>query len=177
MKKRRKVNMTRVHFVKSARKDNPVAKKGESYYWWQFYRQKGKNYSKERPKNSQLTQSPFWSEMYDILDEIGEFNPSCHSDVTSFIDNISERIDNLRDEAQSSLDSLPEQFYDSHMLNDRIAEIESMYDEMQCIDTSSLEEAETAKDADPDNEEKEIAFEDALGAVIGDVQDVSYGGE
>lgn len=30
--------MARLHFVKSARKDNPSAevKKGESYYWWKF---------------------------------------------------------------------------------------------------------------------------------------------
>ena len=37
--------MPRVHHVKSARKDNPVAKKGESYYWWKF-RYGGKRYSK-----------------------------------------------------------------------------------------------------------------------------------
>lgn len=28
--------MPHVTFVKKARKDNPVAKKGESYYWWAF---------------------------------------------------------------------------------------------------------------------------------------------
>jgi len=28
--------MARAHFVKKARKDNPVALKGESYWWWEL---------------------------------------------------------------------------------------------------------------------------------------------
>ena len=39
----------RVHYVKSARKDNPVAKKGEPYYWWQSYCSP-KQFSKTPPR-------------------------------------------------------------------------------------------------------------------------------
>jgi len=52
------VMMARANFVKKARKDNSVVKKGESYYWWKFA-YGSKQYSKEAPSRSQLTQSGF----------------------------------------------------------------------------------------------------------------------
>jgi hypothetical protein len=50
--------MPRVNFVKKARKAIPSSgiKVGDSYYWWKF-RYGGKFVSKERPRQSQLTQS------------------------------------------------------------------------------------------------------------------------
>lgn len=50
--------MARVHFVKSARKAQPKngIEKGDSYYWWQFYKSP-KQFSKTRPKPSQLIAS------------------------------------------------------------------------------------------------------------------------
>ena len=45
--------MAKVHFVKKARKDNMVCKKGESYHWWQPYG-RSVQYSKNYPKGSQL---------------------------------------------------------------------------------------------------------------------------
>jgi len=51
--------MPRVHFVKHARKDNDLVKKGESYYWWKF-RFTGKCMSKTPPRKSQLTESEYW---------------------------------------------------------------------------------------------------------------------
>jgi hypothetical protein len=169
--------MTKVHYVKKARKDNPAVKAGEPYWWWQFYKQKTKHYSATKPKNSQLTQSPFWQEMYDIQDEIAACSFNSHDDAVNFIDDISSRVSDLIDAAQSSLDSLPEQFQDSHMLNERVSELESMQDEIECIDTGDLETAEQEKDADPDNEEKEEAFDEALREVKAAIQDISYNGE
>jgi len=55
--------MAKAHYVKRARKDNPVVKAGESYYWWKF-RFGPKLYSKTPPKPSQLTQSPYLSVIY-----------------------------------------------------------------------------------------------------------------
>lgn len=65
--------MPRVHFVKKARKDvsNSDIKKGESYYWWKF-RFGGKCVSRTPPKQSQLTQSDFLSQIYKIQDRISE---------------------------------------------------------------------------------------------------------
>jgi hypothetical protein len=57
--------MARVHYVKKARKANPVAKKGEPYYWWKNRtpgRAAGvKRYSKTQPRPSQVTASEFLS--------------------------------------------------------------------------------------------------------------------
>jgi hypothetical protein len=63
--------MPRVHFVKKARKDNPVAKRGEPYFWWKFKtggRGGMKRYSVTRPRRSQLTQSEFLAALYDLQD-------------------------------------------------------------------------------------------------------------
>ena len=65
--------MPKVTHVKRARKDNPVAKAGESYYWWKF-RYGGKHFSLTYPKQSQLTQSPYLSVIYDCQDTWGELN-------------------------------------------------------------------------------------------------------
>ncbi len=63
--------MPRVTHVKKARKDNPVCKAGESYYWWKF-RFGGKHFSLTYPKQSQLTQSPYLSVIYDCADTWSE---------------------------------------------------------------------------------------------------------
>ncbi len=59
--------MPRVHHVNKARKDNPVAKRGESYYWWKF-RTSSKNYSLTPPTRSQLTQSEYLTVIYSCQD-------------------------------------------------------------------------------------------------------------
>ncbi|KPK66575.1 MAG: hypothetical protein AMS21_02115 [Gemmatimonas sp. SG8_38_2] len=61
--------MPRVHHVKKAQKDNSVAKKGESYYWWKF-RYGGKQYSKTYPRASQLTQSDKLSRVYSAQESV-----------------------------------------------------------------------------------------------------------
>lgn len=49
--------MGNVHFVKHARKKNPVADIGESYYYWSFPFGRRKYYSKEYPTQEQLLES------------------------------------------------------------------------------------------------------------------------
>ena len=46
--------MEHIHFVEKARKNNPVAKKGESYWWWSFKFGVRKHFSKERPTPEQI---------------------------------------------------------------------------------------------------------------------------
>lgn len=50
--------MPRVHYVAKAAKDNQVCKKGESYYYWSFYRSP-KTLSKTHPRGSQLDNTSF----------------------------------------------------------------------------------------------------------------------
>lgn len=134
--------MPRVHHVKSARKDNPVAKVGESYYWWKFnFGQK--MFSKTPPRRSQLTQSAFLSEMYDIEDEINSFSASDMEEVDSFIDDIRDRLRNLRDETQSSLDNMPYHLQETSdsgiLMQERVDNVDAMIDELDGIDTDDEE--------------------------------------
>jgi hypothetical protein len=129
--------MARVTFVKSARKDNPVAKKGESYYWWKPMvggRGGAKRYSKERPSRSQLTQSEFLSTLYDIED-------GSMSEAQSPEDfrGVAEALRELGQEQQDKYDNMPEglqQGDTGQMLEERASGCDSWADE---IDTAADE--------------------------------------
>ncbi|AWY02841.1 hypothetical protein [Alteromonas phage JH01] len=137
--------MPKVNFVKAARKDNPVAKKGESYYWWAF-RYGGKHYSLTPPKASQLTQSEFLSRYYE-LSEI-EFADNLE-DLKSQRDEMVETLEELGDMAQESLDNMPDALQEGdtgQMLQERIdgceewkGELENL--EFECEDDETEEEA------------------------------------
>lgn len=151
--------MARAIFVKKARKDNSVVKKGESYYWWKF-RFGGKHYSKERPRRSQLTQSGFLSQMYDIEDGIGEQNfTEMDSDaIQSTIDEFVSDIQCLLDECQESFDNMPEQLQESsssgETLQMRIDGLEQAISDLENIDTDFEEE-----DSEDRREEIQQEFE------------------
>ncbi len=123
--------MARAHFVKKARKDNPAVKAGESYWWWQFaYRDR--QYSKTQPKQSQLTQSSFLSELYSIQGDIELIvNPEN-------LPEIMDRIDELRDECENSLENMPEQLQETSdsgiMLDERITALGDWHTELDGID-------------------------------------------
>lgn len=128
--------MTRLHFVKKARKKNPAVKKGESYYWWQF-RYGPKRYSKEKPRRSQLTQSDFLSQLYELEDEIAEAAPESPEDLESLRDEWVQRIEDLRDECQEKLDNMPEQLQESdsgQLLQERIDALEEWSNAIGGID-------------------------------------------
>ena len=94
--------MPRIHHVKSARKNYPSAgiKKGDSYYWWKF-RYSSRQLSKTPPRASQLTQSEFLSQVYDLQDAIGAWSSEAKtteeelSDVESAIEGWISRIHEL----------------------------------------------------------------------------------
>lgn len=116
--------MARAHFVKKARKDNPVALKGESYWWWEF-RFGGKHYSATGPRPSQLTQSEFYQEYYSIQEALEDAlnDASDVTDIQEAIDEAKESLESLRDETQDKLDNMPEQLQDSEtgeLLQERI---------------------------------------------------------
>lgn len=98
--------MPRVHYVKKARKDNPVAKRGESYYWWKF-RYGGKQYSTTRPRQSQLTQSPHLSMIYEAQEMIEDFSIP---DAATFGDphELAEAVRDLASEWEGAIDTLRE---------------------------------------------------------------------
>lgn len=141
--------MPRVHFVKRARKKNPVADVGESYYWWKF-RYGLKHYSKTPPRSSQLTQSPFLQGYYGIQDRLAELDGLDEETAYEIID----EIDSLSGECESSLYNMPEQFQDTSeaagLLQERIEYLEEWADSIRNLDFDDPERAlEEAIEADP----------------------------
>jgi chromosome condensin MukBEF complex kleisin-like MukF subunit len=151
--------MPRVYHVKKARKDNPVVKAGEPYYWWKFAFGP-KQYSKTYPKRSLLTQSNFLSQFYDLQDSFSLKADSLEDDVSDLISN----LEMLRDECQDSLDNMPEHLQESSdsgmLLTERIENLDMAISEIESIDLS-MEDLET----DEDSRLEEIMEE--IGTAIG----------
>jgi len=143
--------MPRVHHVKSARKPIPSAgiNVGDSYYWWKF-RFGGKRISKTYPRRSQTTQSNFYSTLYDIEDSIK--NPGSLEDIRDLIEDLSGRLNDLRDECQSALDNMPDNLRDSslsgELLQQRVDDLDGLISELDGIDVpDDPEEDETEEEA------------------------------
>lgn len=126
--------MPRVHFVRKARKDNPVVKAGGSYYWWKLYRGP-KQYSITRPRRWQLTGSSFLSTFWRLQDELpDEIDKGGAEDLV-------EDLNEILDECQDSLDNMPDELQESgpagELLRERIDELEDWISEIEGIDWSS----------------------------------------
>jgi len=154
--------MPRVTHVKKAQKDNPVCKKGESYYWWKF-RYGGKRYSLTRPKASQLTQSAYYGSLYEVEERIAEEACGTAEEMEALRDEISEEIRNIGQECQDSLDNMPDSLQQGptgELLQERIDACDGAADEIESIDIDIEFEAEEMDD-DPewDETEREEAIE------------------
>lgn len=152
--------MPKVTFVKSARKDNPCCKKGESYYHWAFMvggRGGPKNYSKTPPKASQLTQSEFLGQMCDIEDEIGAL--AADDGLEASVADIAQRIRDLGEEQDSKKDGMPDGLQEGptgQLLQARSERCGEIADELEGIDFNDKAEPEPAgKDEASANSEDE----------------------
>lgn len=167
--------MARAHFVKKARKDYPKAgiKKGESYYWWKF-RFGPKVMSKTPPKRSQLTQSDFLSQIYDIEDRISEM--TADTDFETEIQEIVSELENLRDECQEKLDNMPEQLQScgsGEILQNRVDSLEEMISELESVDTS----VDETKEENETQEEFDERLSERKEEILDEIQGISYSGE
>lgn len=139
--------MPRVTHVKKARKDNPVCKKGESYYWWKF-RYGGKRYSLTYPKQSQLTQSPYYANLYDLQDTIANADCSNNDEFESLRDQTSESLREFGQECQDSLDNMPDSLQYSptgELLQERVDACESAADEVDNLQEFDEEEPQESE--------------------------------
>lgn len=129
--------MARATFVKKARKDNAVCKKGESYWWFKFAYQ-AKRLSKERPKPSQLTQSEFLSQLYELQEQRDDVcstfrSDEDHDDFKSNIEDIAQQLEDLGSECQDKHDNMPDQLQDGdigQLLEERANRCEEMSGEL-----------------------------------------------
>lgn len=171
--------MPRVTFVKSARKNNPVAKKGESYYWWAFMqggRGGPKRYSKTKPRQSQLTQSDFWSAWYGIVESIEDNGTPLFDDLESSIEDLKAEIENLKDDTQGKFDNMPQGLQDGdsgQMLQERVDALEDVIGNLDSVDTS----LELGPDIEgmEDGDEKEKAISEAEDSRAVEVWDEAAG--
>jgi hypothetical protein len=118
--------------------------KGESYYWWQF-QNSPKQYSKTRPRASQLTQSGYLSSLYEIVEQIEDYSTDSAEEIGSFAEDIKTQLEDLRDTTQESLDNMPENLSNSptaELLQERVDSLESAISEIEGIDFDYEEEDE-----------------------------------
>ena len=153
--------MPRVTYVKRAQKDNPVAKKGEPYYWWKF-RFGGKHYSQTYPARSQLTQSNFYATLWGTEDGLEQ--PVEVHDIQRFADDLNsaaEEIRGLGEECQGSLDNMPDTLQEAdtgQLLQNRVDECERLASEIE--DAASEAEGAIPDDLDTREDYDDLSEED-----------------
>jgi hypothetical protein len=150
-----------------------IVKKGESYYWWSF-RFGGKHYSKTYPKRSQLTQSDFLSQLYDLEDRISESSAGTKDDFDSLKEEFVDEIENLSSECEDKLNNMPEQLQSSssgETLQERIDALQSWSSDIESIECEDYDEAELREEIKTNNEnfteeELEEAFEEKVREIV-----------
>jgi len=161
--------MARVTFVKSARQDNPVAKKGESYYHWTPFRSY-KRYSKDRPRPSQLC-SGRKSEVMATQEALSDALESVESvdDIRSACEMAAEEFRQQAEEYTDSADNMPENFQDGDQCNSmrEMAEsIEAAADELEGLDFDAPDPFADDEPEEPtmsqygNGEDYEVAFDE-----------------
>jgi hypothetical protein len=154
--------MPRPHFVKKARVDNPVAKKGESYWWWKFpFR--GKSYSKTRPTPSQLTQSEFLGAMYDHQDTFNNMVVDADGldGLASELNDLASEVREIGEECAGKKDNMPESLQEGdtgQLLEERSQQCETIADSLEDA-ASTIEDLDG--DEDKDNDDKVLEAESA----------------
>lgn len=189
--------MPRVHQVKKARKDNPVCKRGESYYWWKF-RNGGKHYSLTYPKQSQLTQSPYLSVIYECQDQWGELDDPHSIEVAEWdteyvctwlgqiadsMEGIMEQLRELVDQYEESATNMEEYFSGAErvdQLRDCGMECEATCDEIDNTMSeirSTVEEIEGLEMPDKKDFDDEDEWQEACDIEVQDLVDALSLGE
>ena len=169
--------MPRVHFVLKARKDNPVCKAGESYYWWKF-RHGGKHRSLTSPKASQLTQSDKLSRSLAAGEAIGEYTITDVDDLQAASDFLTERageIEEVFNEYRESVENMPENLQESPVaeectekadeLENWQQEIEGAAGDIEAVDVPDLDDTPEPPRSDYDegddgDDEYDIAWDE-----------------
>jgi hypothetical protein len=137
--------MPRVNTVEHARKDYPEAgiKKGDKYYWWKF-RYGGKHMSTTPPKASQLTQSSFLSQLYEIQERLQSLEATDAESLKYEVDEIACELRNLSEECENNRSNMPDGLQEGEvgqMLESRAEACSSAADELEGIDFDIDEEA------------------------------------
>lgn len=159
--------------------DTLFCKKGQTYYWWQF-KNGGKNYSVVYPKPSRLTQSEFYTRVYEIQEELSAASASdfqCdESAILSFKEQIVEQVQELLDELEEKESNLSsyEGLANSpvyELITERRDAVQEWLDELENIDCDySLDdmksEAEDENEKDEADEADEEEYASRIDAIV-----------
>ena len=138
-----------------------------------------------RPKPSEMTQSDFLSQVYEIDERIEGM--TIEDDFESEIEEIKSELENLQSECEEKRDNMPEQLQDAptgELLQGRYDSIDEMISELDGIDTECDEEA-IKGDLEQEDDETEEAFDEKVQEaieerkeeILSEIQGVSYNGE
>lgn len=140
--------MTRLHFVKRARKTyrGTGIKKGASYWWWKFYRGI-KHRSTKKPRSSQLTQSAFWSGLYSSTESFDDAvtNATTMEEFKQAVTTLQEALDEIKTETEEKKENMPESLQEGstgELLQERIDGLEEFISELEGLDIPDEEESE-----------------------------------
>jgi hypothetical protein len=129
--------MPRVTHVKAARKENPVAQVGESYYWWKF-RYGGKHFSKTSPRSSQLCtgrKSEVMAAQEGLSDSLSD---ACDGDeLTAACEECASTFCDLGSEYEQGADNMPEslqQGEQAEAMREMARSLEEQADAFECLD-------------------------------------------
>lgn len=135
--------MARATYVKKSRRrysenETGIAggiKKGTSYYWWKF-RHGDKRFSLTAPRASQLTQSSFYSTLYNIQEVIECLTED--DDLPMAIEQAASDLRELAEECESNKSNMPDSLQESEtgqLLEERAEFCNNAADELEAIDT------------------------------------------
>lgn len=168
--------LTKIDMTQPRDKDDPIfIKKGEPYYWWQFMYQ-SKRYSKTPPKQSELINSPFLSQIASIQERMGEYQPETKEDFESFRDEIVEEIQGMYDECDEKFNNMPDSLQSApsgETLSNRMEELESWKSEIEGIECEEVGEKEDDEDEDEYNDKLKEAVSEAMESL----NETGYNGE
>ena len=142
---------------------------GSAYYWWKFKRG-GKRWSMTPPRRSQLTQSSFYSAVYDLEDDVIS-NATADDGLAGLRDDVTSQLQEISDQCQESLDNMPEglqQGSTGELLQERIDAMDSAISEFDSLeleepDDDDLEFSKQEKDeSDFDYEKRKESERETL---------------
>lgn len=170
--------MARVHKVR-ANKDYPQngIAKGQQYYTWTSRPgRRGKGIVHRQltaPTRAQLTSSAFLQEQYSIEDEIADFPVGRDANMVAFLDDIRQRIEDLKSMAEESLENMPEVLREGsssgQLLQERIDGCEEWISTIDGESAPELDDEDYQPTEDRTQEEADEAFADAQREVLDNI--------
>lgn len=137
--------------TKKGENDTLRVKAGESYYWWKFAFGP-KIISTTAPSRSQLTQSSFLQQLYELEDTIESASAGSIQDLENLRDEWVGEIESMRDECQDKKDNMPEQLQEvgsGAILGERIDALDSWLSDLEGW-SSNIDEEQLKADAESD---------------------------